>query len=157
MAEEKGLSPAERKKQTTKSVNKKIKALRQTLKNRRKDRFHGLPKTLTAFHVWRGEGNEESLSEIHPQTLNSRKDLKVEVLELLGERKNVPEDEAVEKDTRIKELEKHIKGLARENHEKNLEIDRLNADLSLRESKIEKLESTLAKLDSKVRDIRDKR
>jgi len=138
MAEEKGLSPAERKKQTTNRVNKKITALSQALTNRRKDRFHGLPKTLTAFHVWRGEGNEESLSEIHPQTLNFREDLKVEVRKLLAERKNVPEEESVAKDLRIKELEKFIEGLAGENHEMKLEIDRLRDDLSLRESRINK-------------------
>jgi len=155
MAEEKGLPPAERKEQTTNRINKKITALSQALTNRRKDRFHGLPKTFAAFHVWRGEGNEESLSEIHRQTLNSREDLKDEVRTLIAERKNVPEEESSAKDQHIKELEKCIEGLAGENHEMKLEIDRLRDDLSLRESRINKLESNMTKTKSTVSKIRD--
>lgn len=157
MTEEKRLSPAERKKQTTNRVNAKIAAFQRALESRSKDRFHGLPKSLEAFNAWRGEGNEESLGEIHRQTLNSRKELKEKVQEILEERKNTPEEDVAKKEARIKELENQIKGLASANHEKNLEIDRLNADLSLRGSKIEKLEAALAKPSLKVRNIRDKR
>lgn len=132
---EKGLTPAERKEQTTKRVNDKIAALRQALKNRSRDRFSGLPKTITAFLEWSGEG-EKPLHEINRQTLNSREDLKLEVQKVLKERKDTPEEDIAKQEARIKLLEQQVKGLASANHEMHLEVDRLKRELSLRDTKI---------------------
>lgn len=150
-------TPEARKKQTTELVQAKINALRAALKSRSKDRFHGLPKTLQAFLVWHGEGDETPLKVIPRPTINSRKDLKDEVQKILQARKNTPEEDVANQATRIKELEKQIKGLASANHEMHLEVSRLETEITLRENKIEKLEASLVKSSSNVSSIRGKR
>ena len=99
-----GLTPQERKEQTTKLVEAKINALSDALKSRVKDRFHGLPKSLQAFLEWHGEGDNEPLKVIPRPTLNSRKDLKEKVQKVLQERKNTPEEDVAKHETRIKQL-----------------------------------------------------
>ncbi|RCW75223.1 hypothetical protein DET61_101218 [Marinobacter nauticus] len=145
-----GLTPQGRKEQTTKLVEAKIHALSEALKSRAKDRFHGLPKSVQAFLEWHGEGDEEPLKVIPRPTLNSRKDLKEKVQKILQERKNTPEEDVAKQEARIKELEHQIKGLASANHEMHLEIGRLETELSLRDKKIEKLESSLVSSSSNV-------
>ena len=150
-------TPEARKKQTTKLVEAKVQALRDALKSRSKDRFHGLPKSLQSFLDWRGEGDEEPLSVIPRPTLNSRKDLKDNVQKVLRERKNTPEEDVAKLEARIKQLEREIKGLASANHEMHLEVYRLETELALREKKIEKLEESLVKTSSDVSSIEGKR
>jgi chromosome segregation ATPase len=144
------LTPQGRKEQTTKLVEAKIHALSNALKSRARDRFHGLPRSLQAFLEWPGEGDEEPLKVIPRPTLNSRKDLKEKVQKILQERKNTPEEDVAKHEARIKELERQIKGLASANHEMHLEIGRLETELSLRDKKIEKLESSLVLSSSNV-------
>lgn len=148
-----GLTPQGRKEQTTELVKAKIDALGDALKSRVKDRFHGLPKSLQAFLEWHGEGDEEPLKVIPRPTINSRKDLKEKVQKILQERNNTPEEDVAKHKAEIKELEYQIKGLARANHEMHLEVDRLKTELSLRDTKIEKLESSLVSTSSNVSSI----
>lgn len=149
-----GLNPEEKKKQTTTLVEAKINALRDALKNRAKDRFHGLPKTIQAFLEWHGDDDEKRRTAIPPRsTLNSRVDLKEKVQKVLEERKNTPEEDVAKHQARIKELEHQHKGLASANHEMHLEVGRLTTELSLRDAKIQKLESSLLKSSPNVASI----
>jgi hypothetical protein len=155
--EENGSSSSVRKDRTTTDVENKIAAVRQAIEDRLKDRFHGLPKSLAAFEKWRGEGHKEPLSRVPVQTLNTRKDLKVEVRKVIEERKNAPLEKPVENHPRIKELEIYIQGLASKNHEQELEIERLKADLLLREDKPKKFEQNRKKAGPKVKNNREER